>query len=446
MAKFALPIKSTYVPSWGPWEAIRELIQNAKDEEDANGHAMTVRHRGKLLTISNDGADMDRSVLLLGKTTKAGRPDLRGQFGEGLNLALLAAERSGLPVIIHTQTERWHARIEPAAEFGGEECLVIQTRKLQKRRSGVEVVITMSANDWEDLREKLLFLCSVPDDRVIRTDDGAILLEPERKGHLYAKGIFISKLDELSFGYDLNDCPLDRDRRMVNVWDLQWKIAQMYRDALAKRPELLQPAVYKMLRDNAEDTRQLGYHANMETAEGLLKNFHEEHGENAVPVASIAESQRLNHVNKRGVVVPETLRTILQKKTGTPDEIHQEGLRAISTTHAWSDLDAAEQALLTWTTAAIDRVSGNLRGDLGPLMSRLEIVDFLRDDILGVCDLEKQTIRVARKQLGDRERLLATLVHEEAHAISVADDGSTEHTRCIENLWTRLYFARDTTS
>ena len=118
MAKFALPIKSTYVPDWGVWECLREFVQNAKDEEDDRGSEMKISHSGSALRIFNRGADMDRSALLLGQTSKADRSDLRGQFGEGLNLVILAGVRAGLDIVVYTQTERWTATLEPSDEYG----------------------------------------------------------------------------------------------------------------------------------------------------------------------------------------------------------------------------------------------------------------------------------------------------------------------------------------
>jgi len=90
---FILPIKSTYVSHWGTWECVREIVQNAKDEEEENGHKMTVKYERGWLRLSNIGADLARNALLLGQTSKASRDDLRGEFGEGLDLAL--RRRSG---------------------------------------------------------------------------------------------------------------------------------------------------------------------------------------------------------------------------------------------------------------------------------------------------------------------------------------------------------------
>jgi hypothetical protein len=442
MAKFALPIKSTYVPDWGVWECVREFVQNAKDEEQDRGHEMKISHRGEKLRITNVGADMDRSVLLLGKTTKADRGDLRGQFGEGLNLAILAGVREGFSIVIYTQTERWSASIEACAEFGNEECLVIQSRKLPNRRTGVEVEITgISKDAWETLRDDFFtFLAKIPDNRIVRVEGkGSVLLEEKRKGCIYSKGVFVSRMDRFDHGYDLDNLALDRDRRMVDVWDLQYTLGAIFEQAVAKRPELLKADVYRMLRDGSEDTKHMHFHVGRAVGEAIVDAFAEEHGAEAVAVGSIQESQQVDRVGKKGVVVSESLKAILQARLGKPEDIVQEALRGISATYAWTDLCDAEQAVLSAAAEALDEV---LPEDRDAVLARVEIVSFRDDNLGGTCDLASGKIRVARRCLTNLPKCLLVLVHEEAHAITSAGDGTDSHQAAIENLWMLLWAAK----
>ena len=92
MPKLQLTIKKTYRPSWGAFQGVRELIQNAKDGQTAFGGDMDVWHvpgdhtlgeRDRLM-IENTGTVLSREALLLGETTKDGRKDMIGHFGDGL--------------------------------------------------------------------------------------------------------------------------------------------------------------------------------------------------------------------------------------------------------------------------------------------------------------------------------------------------------------------------
>lgn len=442
MAKFALPIKSTYVPDWGVWECLREFVQNAKDEEDDRGSEMKISHSGDVLSVYNRGADMDRSVLLLGKTSKADRSDLRGQFGEGLNLALLAGIRAGLDIVIYTQHERWTATLEPSDDYAGEECLVVHSRKLPKRRDGVEVQITgLDADSWEETRQLFLFLADIPDHKIVHCDyRGSLLLDKRYAGMVFAKGVFVSKLKDFQYGYDLKDLELDRDRRMVDVWNVQYAAGALFKDAVAKRPEALKADVYRMLRDGAEDTRGMHYHVrDGNVLAALTQEFVEEHGEDAVPVANTHESAKVDRAGKRGIVVPESLRKILQVEMGTPDEVVQKGLRDIVETHAWADLSEDERTTLSLAAMALDAV---LEGR-DEVLTRTEVVSFRDDNLQGTCDMESGSIRIARGQLSSVPAALRVLVHEEAHSITRAGDGDPRHTSAIEELWMKLWAVRE---
>jgi hypothetical protein len=85
MAKFQLTISAGYVEDWGLHEGVREIIQNALDGQQ-DGCPMTIDHSGDTLTVSNQGARLDRSVWLLGNSSK-NADSHRGHFGEGLKLS-----------------------------------------------------------------------------------------------------------------------------------------------------------------------------------------------------------------------------------------------------------------------------------------------------------------------------------------------------------------------
>lgn len=442
MAKFNLPIKSTYVPDWGLWECLRELIQNAKDEEDQHGHAMSVSWRGSgpkgVLTIHNEGADMDRRALLIGHSGKTGS-NLRGKFGEGLDLALLAGVRAGANPVIGTRSETWSPTIAYSDEFGAN-CLTVSTRARRTPGTGVTITLDISEADWERYRERFIFLCRIPDNRIVRVDgQGSILLEPERKGHVYVRGIYVDCLSKLECGYDLSQMDLDRDRRMIDVWDLQWRLGQMYREAIARRPELLGPRVYGMLRDGAEDTKSFHYHSRGEALTAVAASFREEHGDDAVPVSSIAEARDLEHVGRKGVVVPESLREALKEMpelnaSRVKESLKNEVLRSVP----WSDLSFEEQTIVIQYTTMIDKIAVID----APVASLLDLAEYRDQRIEGLYSPATGRISVAHRLLSDPRKFLTTLVHEVAHAASSQGDGSHDHISTIETIWSKLFFSR----
>jgi len=436
--KFILPIKSTYVSSWGLWEALREIVQNAKDEEEQSGHAMTIEWSDGVLRLHNEGADLDRKALLIGHSGKTGA-DLRGKHGEGLDLALLAAVRLSRKVVIETKAERWTPSISYSEEFGAN-CLSITTRARKVAGPGVTVTIEVTEEEWNQYRDRFIFLSKIPDNKIVRVPEkGAILLEEHRKGHIYSRGIYVDSLPKMEFGYDLDRLDLDRDRRMIDVWNLQWNLGALYKEAVARRPELLGHRLYTMVRDGAEDTRQFHYHADEAAAASIVAEFKAEHGDDAVPVSSIAEARELEHLGRRGVVVQEGLRETLKKEMGDISDVKDKLKNEVVRSVAWADLPFEQKAILTQYTALID----SLRVLKDPVVNRLDVVQFRDSRLDGLYHGDDGgRISIAVKVLEDPRRLLTVLVHEVAHAVSADGDGGHGHTSAIEEIWAKLFFAR----
>jgi len=441
---FVLPIKSTYVPSWGTFECLREVLQNAKDEEDEHGHKMGVKYDRGWLRVSNHGATITRKALLIGETSKAHRGDLRGQFGEGLDLALLVGVRGGYEMRVYTRTEVWTPTIEHVEKFDAE-VLVVRTRALKVETSGVEVRIKMPLEDWLEARKLFRFLVDDEDEFLVKVRKGTIMLHPDRKGHVYVKGIYCTTIPDLAYGYDLNDVKLDRDRRMVDIWDLRWELAEMLREGVQVEPDKLAPQVYRMLRSKAEDVQSMKYGTTPdEFAEKMAEHFRAEHGADAVPVEGMAESQRLDHVGAKGVVVSDTLKKVLEKKVRSAQEVHQELATAVDREWSWHDLEDEEQATLSEMVTLVHEATTEWRGmyDVPMLLDRLVVVDFKKETMLGTCDRKTGQVKITRRLLVSPEDALTTLVHEEAHALSAASDGAKQHIAMIEAIWSRLYFSK----
>lgn len=437
MPKFILPIKSTYVSSWGLWETIRETVQNAKDEEDQNGHPMFIGWKAGVLTMHNEGADLDRKALLIGHSGKTGS-DLRGKHGEGLDLALLAGVRLGRKIVIETKSERWTPSVSYSEEFGAD-CLAINTRARKVMGTGVTVTVEVTEDEWNLYRGRFVFLSTIADNKIVRVPNkGAILLEDSRKGQIYSRGIYVDTLPKMEYGYDLEHLDLDRDRRMVDVWNLQWILGSLYKDAMARRPELMSAKVYTMIRDGAEDTKQFAYHTDAESVASVVASFKLEHGEDAVPVSSISEAREMEHLGRRGIVVQDALRDTLKKDMGDFHTLTAKLKNEVVRSVAWADLSEGERANLTQATGLLDAISALPTS----VESRLDIVEFRDSRIEGLYHADTGRISIAVKMLADPRKLLTVLVHEVAHAASTAGDGTINHVQTIESIWAQLFFAK----
>ena len=140
MSKLELSINVKYLPAWGAWEGIRELVQNGKDAETEFDAPLKVTHYNNTLRIENEGAEITREVLLFGTSSKAGRSDMIGKFGEGLKLGTLALVRGGHEVKIRTGGEVWTAYIARSERYDADVlCFECKGGNEDKKRVRVEI-------------------------------------------------------------------------------------------------------------------------------------------------------------------------------------------------------------------------------------------------------------------------------------------------------------------
>lgn len=436
--KHVLPIKSTYISRWGLWEAVRELVQNAKDEEDENDSPMEISYGNGALSIINRGASLDAGALLLGETSKTGKRGLRGEHGEGLDLALLAAARANYKVKVRTGNETWTPALERVKAYGHNRCLVINTRKVSKTFNGVQVTIEMPEEDWRLFEKRFLFLTPPP--RKVNTSEGELLLGEEYSGKIFVKGIYVMHAHSSGgFGFNFTEMRLDRDRQMIGAFDLQWAMARIVSEALGRDPAQFVGTILGLLDRDSDEVRYLDSHLESGSAgaRAVADAFVAEHGPEAVPVRSMAESESLSGLGARGVVVSESAHNVLRRELGDFKEAAERLRQQPTKRYGWDQLTPREQDNLTRASAALASVT---HPDLN-VKARLQVVEFPDAIILGLCHLDTGEIMIARKECGDFYRLIRTLLHELAHAITRAKDGTRSHVDLIEDLWCSLYRA-----
>lgn len=418
-----LTINPEYVADWGSWQGLRELMQNAVDAHDL-GHPMTVTHRVNpqgvgVLRIVNEGITMARDTLLLGTTTKRGDDSQRGQFGEGFKLAWLALLRQGARIVVKSGDEIWVPQLGHSKKFDGQ-LIRVRCKPATYKNQVAMRIEGISKEAWDQVKRRLLFLTPAKD-RIDVGDDG-ILTGPEHVGLLYARGIYVGKLPgKYRWGYDLCNIKLDRDRRLADPWDLRWAIQKVLERAVVQ-DKLRVDDVYQILEDGTwKESESINQYSGL--SDVMAEAFKRQHGEDAVPVANMSASAEAAQHGIKGVVVSNNLCEALCNAMPTLDKAKE--ARVLDTKRRYSahDLDPAELDNLLWAQGLGE---GWLQG------VDLLVVDFIGDTTLGVCG--DGEIRIARKQLGDRAGLIATLVHELAH-LGGSQDGTAEHRAGIENIF-----------
>jgi len=433
MTTLELTISSDYVRSWGPWEAIRELLQNAYDAADKNGGDVRVKYtKGGSLIIESTAGDITRDTLLLGVTSKAHDDTQRGQFGEGYKLAMMVLCRAGRKVRVHTRTESWTPSIESSDKFGGADLLKLNIRPRTTEGSVKWIIDNVNPNDWESVQDNCLMLRK-PKGEVIDVHNGHILRDEKYAGKLYVRGLFVGNLpDGYRWGYDLHSVRLDRDRKMADPWSLRYAVAVAVESALTRKSVEVSDVI-ELFRSNSGEGKALREYSFAVTgiAQDLTAEFTREHGEEAVPCTDMEQAVMARQHGLKSVMVPEGQKVLLEQKLGTFEARLQD--RGLSVKrHVQPDELTDEQVDLILR-------SSRLLSKHCDQKVNIAVVEFVSDTVNGthhVTSEGESQICVARRLLGDPKELWATLIHEAAHIYG--GDGSVEHRRGIEELASRI--------
>ena len=430
MHEIPLTIEVSYLPEWGLWEGVRELIQNAKDAETEMKAEFSVTHQLDTLYIENHGVTLPYKALLLGNTTKADKSQLIGQFGEGLKLGLLALCRAGRRVRILTGGEVWTPKIARSEAFDTDVLHIVIERGHNHNRVGVEIELT--EKEWEDYRKRFLFLAEVPEEDNVETPSGNLLLGKEWAGRMYVKGIYVSSDSSLKYGYNFGTVSVDRDRKMVDTWDRRFATGYIWRDAVNRRPDKLFDAFFTMLQDDSEDVSVLDTASVIgrlteETMDKLVAKFYDVYGTEAVPVASIEQSMRIEHLGRKGVVVSKVLKAVIEYRAGTVEQVTSALQKEALRSYSWHELDQEERFNLVFASELIARAIDYKDS----LLAMTNIVDFRSEGTVG--QFKDNRVLLARRILKDRDETVATLVHEIAHTNGI--DGEHEHVNMLERIW-----------
>lgn len=416
--RIQLSISPDYCKDWGMWEVVREVVQNAVDSNDL-GRRMKVTHSGDTLRVSNEDVRLGKEVLLLGKTSKLDSPNQRGQFGEGLKIALVAALRCGLNVKIINDDESWTPSLEVAEQFGGEKVLTIRTHQRQKGVGAFTVELAGIPKDtWTELRKNFLFL--TPTKKSIPCMGATILQGEEQKGRCYVKGIFVEHNERLEHGYDFQHVSVDRDRRMCEQWQAKSAMTNAWAQAAIITPKFLANLI-TMLENGAVDVEDMRYSTNDGILEALSVDFMRRYGADAIPVSSAAEATEVGHFGKVGVVVDQNYVAVLRRKLPTLSELRKDFQKAVVRPVTYGELMPAERDNWDLVVGLVSKATAALKLPFD--IAKVSIVEFRDEKLKGT--YHNGLIQVGRQGLLDVEDVLFTLVHECAH--TQGGDGSKMH-------------------
>lgn len=330
MSKFELTITPDYVPNWTITDAVRELFQNALDQEatlEDNQMFFDYNEDKNVLSIGNKKSVLQIKSLLLGESTKRDDPKTIGKFGEGYKIATLVLLRLGKTVTFYNYgaKEVWSPRFVESRRYGSK----ILTFFVDKKHiwqsvpdNNLTIVVEgVTEKEYYDIVETNLHLQNKYD--YTDTTYGQILHDEENKGKVFVNGLFVCKHEPYHKGYNFKPeyITIDRDRKLVSDFDLKWLSSQMW----AKRPGA-ETAI--LARNGAPDVTYvetfLSYSSDgVSLKDNALNLFVREHGINAVPVTTQNELERVPKEFK-AVIVQETYKSlIISSSSYTPPPIDE---------------------------------------------------------------------------------------------------------------------------
>jgi len=426
--KITTTLTQNYVPNWTITHAMREVISNAIDGE-RDGAPMTVRWspaKGRL-TVRNEGATVPTEALLLGHSGSRKDADKIGEFGEGLPLALLVIARSSrFDVRIVNDNEAWVPSMVRHTDLDAS-VLEISTRRLKEGRGHFEVRVDgLTAEDWDTLQSMFLRLNRKYDpDKSVVVGKARVLTQRSLKGHIYNKGVLVAKRDDLLAGYDLHETT-NRDREIIDEWDLRSALSSLLSEGFNLRPDVFEKHVMRALEDeHAFEARSTwNLRSNGALVSHVASEWQERHGEDAVPVESMAEAKEIAHLGKRGVVVSSRMKEVLDESHIAGFEEAKADLQtAVRDRFSWDDLTEDQQWSLD---RAVEAVGLSDLSDEG-VLRRVNVVEFNSTTLRGTYDRSSGEVRLSADVLNDPVDTIHTLIHEVAHA--AGGDGSVEHER-----------------
>ena len=316
MQKIELTISPNYVPNWTYVDAVRELFQNALDQATQNPEnkaSWDYDSQTGVLTISNATSKLTASSLLLGQTTKSDDSDTIGQFGEGYKIATLVLLREGKNVVFYNYgaKEIWRPRFVKSRRFGTDILtFFIEKQAIWDKVPSADLVIAVdgiSVEEYGDIVESNLHLRD--DYEVVEhTEYGNIIDLP---GKVFVNGLFVCDYEPYAYGYDFKPAHirLDRDRKMVNDFDLRWMASKMW--STCKDTD-------KVLEMIAEDKADVAFIDDVSYTSSwrdlAADKFFSVYGPEAIPVTSQEELESVPTGHK-GVVVSSGYSSLIRSSS-----------------------------------------------------------------------------------------------------------------------------------
>jgi len=318
MRKYELSISADYVPEWGTTEAVREFFQNAIDEETrdaSNKIFFEYDEEAGIIRIGNKHSDLDIKTLLFGVTTKKDEREMIGNHGEGYKIATVVLLRLGKTVVFqnYCRKEIWRPRLVKSRKYDG---IMVPTFFVEQTAIWKEVpehsliieIAGITPEEYQGIKAANLHLQGTVED--MKTEYGSILKDQQYVEKVFVGGLYICNEPGLEVGINFKPSVvrIERDRSMVNSFDIKWYAARMIEE----------------LKDAELTKRSLGYYTGTyiesyrvpgEIKDVVAKDFVNQYGAKAVPVSNQKDMDGMKKRGYKPVIVSESKKNVIMDST-----------------------------------------------------------------------------------------------------------------------------------
>lgn len=406
--RYSLNLSKKYAPNWAGWEVAREIVCNAMDA--APDSMQIVPDGANRLTVTTPTVPEIAELFVIGEGSKAPGGETIGQFGEGLKLAAMVATRSGGSLTLHIPGRTVTFGFE---EVLGAEVLHAYIAPNPLHTEGYEAVIEMQG------------VGHVTDGRILTDQhDGPRPKMESGSLRVYCKGVYVSTLNVRSiYDWNLKELEINRDRSMVQQFDAAWAIGKWLEANMTA--EIAAEIIAHP--DTIEADQAIEYHSGGKVKK-VAEAFRAKYGEKACiaskdPRATL-KAEAIGHVV---IDVPDELAKVL----------HKHGVHYAHTVlPAHYELEPVD---VTPYTAQIARCR-SLDKVIGAPPFKVCVFANYDDSALGRCDTDERTVWLSEQLFTPEngQRLIGTYLHEAAHIISSAYDGTQEFEWSMTQIMGRL--------
>lgn len=351
-SKYELTISTGYVPDWTYVEAVRELFQNAIDNERVNpDNKMSISHTGDVLEISNKTSKLTLDSLLLGSSTKRDDDRTIGQHGEGYKIAFMVLLREGKNITVENYgaNELWTTKLVNSRRYNGAKVVQIEVDKNPFWKKNVNndlniIVEGISEDEYDDIVKANLFLQDDVDASEM-TSNGQVLFGDDNVGRIFVKGLYVSTMNSmgLRYGYnfDTTGIKLDRDRKLVSSFDISYYASKIWAE-LAKNDKYTED-IADMIQSKAPDIEYLRssiylYKDNLGgVADKIVDNLKEEYGDNVYPVTDNEEYRAAERSGLNPVIVSSNVKEIASLSSNVAELSESEDITLLERVENFKD-------------------------------------------------------------------------------------------------------------